>query len=350
MRSKRTPYIIAEIGCNHNGDLDLARQMILEAKKCGCDAFKIQLWNKSELFTNQYLHDLNDGKISLENVKEWKTKELGLNDIFAQVDRFSIYKKEHVELFKFARKAGIDYASTAVTEEGVDFLIDQKVAFIKIASMDTNNPVFLEYVFSKNYPVVVSLGMASLGEIEEIVRIIPEKNKKNVTLLHCVSLYPPDDAIVHLKFIQTLKRLFDINIGYSDHTLGFSIPLAAVALGASVIEKHFTLDKGMPGWDHKVSADPQEMKIICSESKRITAALGTEQRMLSEEEIQKRLKFRRSLIIARPVKKGNKIARADLTYKRPGTGISPAEMKFVLGRTAGRNLEPDQLLEWKDLV
>lgn len=344
------PYIIAEIGCNHNGDLDLARKMILEAKQCGCDAFKIQLWKKSELFTEQYLHDLNSGKISLENVKEWKTKELGLNDIFAQVDKFSIYQKEHIDLFKFARKAGIDYASTAVTEEGVDFLIDQKVAFIKIASMDTNNPVFLEYVFSKNYPVVVSLGMASLGEIEEIVRIIPEKNKKNVTLLHCVSLYPPDDAIVHLKFIQTLKNLFNVSIGYSDHTLGFSVPLAAVALGADVIEKHFTLDKNMPGWDHKVSADPQEMKIICKESKRIVAALGTGQRILSEEEIKKREKFRRSLIVAKNVKKGNKLTRADLTYKRPGTGISPAEMRFVLGRTVSRNLQPDQLLEWSDLV
>ena len=349
MKFKKTPYIIAEIGCNHNGDLDLARKMIIEAKNCGCDAFKIQLWNKSELFTHQYLHDLNDGKISLENVKEWKTNELGLHNIFQQVDRFSIYKKEHEELFKFARKIGIDYASTAVTENGVDFLIAQKVAFIKIASMDTNNPLFLEYVFSKNYPVVVSLGMASLGEIEEIVRLIPKKNK-NVTLLHCVSLYPPEDEIVHLNFIVQLKKLFDVNIGYSDHTLGFSVTLAAVALGATVIEKHFTLDKNMPGWDHKVSANPEEMKIICRESKRIIAAVGDGPRVLSQRELQKRLKFRRSLIVARNVKKGSEIKKEDLTYKRPGTGISPAEMKYVLGRTAKRSLTADQLLDWKDLV
>lgn len=343
------PYIIAEIGCNHNGDLDLAKRMILEAKACGCDAFKVQLWNKSELFTQQYLQDLNDGKIFLENVKEWKTKELGLNNIFDQVDHFAIYEKQHIDLFRFARKAGIHFGSTAVTERGVDFLIDQKVSFIKIASMDTNNPVFLEYVFSKNYPVIVSLGMASLGEIEEIVQLIPKNNKK-VTLLHCVSLYPPEDEIVHLNFIPQLKQLFDVNIGYSDHTLGFSITLAAVALGANVIEKHFTLDKNMPGWDHKVSANPEEMKIICSESKRIVDAVGDGPRALSEREIQKRLKFRRSLIIKRNVKKGSKLTREDLTYKRPGTGISPAEMKYVLGRTAARNLRPDQLLEWKDLV
>src|SRR6185503_17634407 len=167
----KAPYIIAEIGCNHNGDVALAKKMMSEAKACGCDAVKFQLWKKDELFTDQYLRDLDEGRIKLENVSEWKTKEMGLRNIFDQVEKFHIYKKEHIELFAFAKKLKVDVGSTVVTKDGVDFLIEQKVAFLKVASMDTNYPDFVEYVISKNYPAIISTGMGSQKEIDTIVKL-----------------------------------------------------------------------------------------------------------------------------------------------------------------------------------
>ena len=350
MKSTNYPYIIAEIGCNHNGDLDLAKKMIDSAKDCGCDSIKLQLWKKEELITNKHLKELDSGKVKLENVPEWKTKELGLNNIFEQTDKFSIYYDEHIELFDYARSIGIGFSSTPVTKEGIDFLIDCKVDFIKIASMDINNIDFLEYAVSKDYPIVVSTGLASLGEIERFVDMVPKKNREKVAILHCISLYPPEDSLVNLNFIKTLKRLFDVKIGYSDHSLGTSIPLAAVSLGAEMIEKHFTLDKDMPGWDHKVSANPEEMKIICTESKRISNALGNGRKVVTSEEMSKRNKFRRSLILTKELRKGDTITNSDLTYKRPGTGIAPDEYKYVIGRKLNKDKKYDDLLKWEDLV
>lgn len=349
MLRNKYPYIIAEIGCNHNGDVELAKKMIKEAKECSCDAIKLQLWRKEELITEENLHELNEGKVKLENVQKWETKELGLKNIFQQVDKFAIYKDEHIELFKYARKIGIDYGSTAITKDGIDFLVDQDVSFLKVASMDINNLDFIEYVISKDYKTFISTGMASLGEIENVLNLIPKKYYDNITLLHCIAIYPPKDNIINLKFIMTLKRLFNINVGYSDHTLGFSIPLAAVALGSKVIEKHFTLDKQMPGWDHKVSANPYEMKIICEESKRIINSLGNGLKTISKDELDKRLKFRRSLVTAKKLKKENTIKREDVVFKRPGTGIRPDEIKYVLGRKLKHDIEGDQTLFWEDL-
>ena len=349
LRESDAPYIIAEIGCNHNGDLDLAKQMIRGAKECGCQAVKFQLWEQKNLFTKKYLQDLNDGIIRLENVSEWKTKELGLNNIFDQVRAFSIGEKEHGELFDFARELKIDYSSTAVTKEGVDFLIDQKVAFVKLASMDVNNPDLLEYLIAKDYPALISLGMASLDEIKRLVKMVPSKYRKNIVLLHCVSLYPPKDEMVNLKVIKALRGQFKMAIGFSDHSLGCAISLAAVALGARVIEKHFTLDKNLPGWDHKSSADPKEMAALCRESRRIVTALGDGRKELSPDEIQKRLKFRRSLVAARKLTSGEIIKKEDIAVKRPGTGIAPDELAKVVGRKVKTSIEEDELIEWKKL-
>jgi len=349
MKINKYPYIVAEIGCNHNGDIELAKRMIKKAKECGCNAIKLQLWKGEDLITKKHLLELNDGKVKLENVSEWKTKELGLKNIFEQINKFAIYKNEHIKLFEYARRLGIDYASTAIKKDDIDFLLDQKVSFLKVASMDINNLDFLEYVISKNYPTFISTGLASLSEIESVVNIIPKKYKKNITLLHCISIYPPKDNIVNLRLIKSLKRIFDIKIGYSDHTLGFSIPLAAVSLGASVIEKHFTLDKNMPGWDHKISANPEEMEIICKESKRIIDALGNGRKILTKEEKDKKLKFRRSLTTTKYLKRGHIIRRNDITLKRPGTGIQPEELKYVIGRKLKHNIEEDRTLFWKDI-
>lgn len=344
------PYIVAEIGGNHNGEMELAKKMIDSAKKNGADCVKFQMYGPKTLCTFDYLTQLNNGEVKLENVKSWDSKELGLNNIFDQVEKFAVEEKEHIEYFEYARKVGIDYATSAFTKSGIDFCIDQKVAFLKIASCDVTNLDLIEYAISKNYPTQIALGMASLGEIERIVNLIPDKQKSKVTLLHCVSLYPPKDNIVNLKFIQTLRNTFSMNIGYSDHTLGFSIPLAAVALGASVIEKHFTLDKEMPGWDHKVSANPEELRIISSESKRIIDALGDGVKVVSEDELAKRGKFRRSITTRVSLQEGHVITYEDILFKRPGTGIPADRFNEIIGRRVNKNIDEDKTLFWEDLI
>lgn len=346
----RYPYIVAEIGGNHNGDVELGKRMIREAKACGADAVKFQLYRRCDLWTEDHLKELNDGLVKLENVSAWETKELGLKDIFAQVDKFAVQEKEHIEFFNCARECGIDYGTSTFTKKDVDFCIDQKVANLKVASCDVTNLDLIEYVISKDYPTHIALGMASLAEIEAIVNLIPEKCRHNVTLLHCVSLYPPKDELVNLKFIETLRRNFGMAVGYSDHTLGFEIPLAAVAMGASVIEKHFTLDKNMPGWDHRVSADPAEMKIICSASKRITDALGDGIRRVSDDELAKCKKFRRTIATARALKAGEEIRYEDILFKRPGTGIPADKYKEIIGRHVVRDIDENKTLFWEDLV
>ena len=344
------PYIVAEIGGNHNGDVELGKRMIREAKACGADAVKFQLYRRCDLWTEDHLKELNDGLVKLENVSAWETKELGLKDIFAQVDKFAVQEKEHVEFFDCAREYGIDYGTSTFTKKDVDFCIDQKVANLKVASCDVTNLDLIEYVISKDYPTHIALGMASLAEIEAIVNLIPEKCRHNVTLLHCVSLYPPKDELVNLKFIGTLRRNFGMAVGYSDHTLGYEIPLAAVAMGASVIEKHFTLDKNMPGWDHRVSADPAEMKIICSASKRIADALGDGIKRVSDDELAKRKKFRRTIATARALKAGEEVRYEDILFKRPGTGIPADKYKDIIGRHVSRDIEANKTLFWEDLV
>lgn len=349
-QTMKHPYIVAEIGGNHNGEMELAKKMITSAKENGADCVKFQMYGKDTLCTFDYLNQLNSGEVKLENVNNWSSKELGLNNIFDQVEKFAVEEDEHIEYFKYAREIGIDYSTSAFTKSGIDFCVEQKVSYLKIASCDVTNLDLIEYAISKDYPLQIALGMASLGEIENIVNMIPERQKSKVTLLHCVSLYPPKDGLVNLKFIQTLRNTFGLNVGYSDHTLGFSIPLAAVALGASVIEKHFTLDKDMPGWDHKVSANPEELKIICEESKRIYEALGTGIKVVSEEEIAKRKKFRRSVTSRKPLEAGHIITYDDIVFKRPGTGIPADRFNEIIGRRVNHDIEEDKTIFYDDLI
>ncbi len=305
---------------------------------------------EERILDRNHLKELNDGVVKLENVSNWSTKELGLNNIFEQVDKFAVQEQEHIEFFNYARELGIDYGTSAFTKKDVDFCINQKCANLKVASCDVTNLNIIEYVISKDYPTQIALGMASLPEIEAVVKLIPERFKHNVTLLHCVSLYPPKDEYVNLNFLHTLRQAFGMEVGYSDHTFGFSIPLAAIALGATVIEKHFTLDKNLPGWDHKVSANPEEMRIIASESKRIVDALGNGIKVVSDDEIAKQKKFRRSITTADSLKAGQEITYNDILFKRPGTGIPADRFKEVIGRHVNRDIEENKTLFWEDLV
>jgi N-acetylneuraminate synthase len=215
--------------------------------------------------------------------------------------------------------------------------------------MDINNFQLLNYLADRGKPVILSTGMATLSEIDNAVELLYKKGCSEISLLHCISIYPPAYEDIHLKNIPMLQQTFGLPIGFSDHSIGLSIPLASVALGACIIEKHFTTDKNLPGWDHEISADPFELKVICEESINISKSLGSFVRTVSKAEQDKKAKFRRSIVIKESLKEGHILSTDDLTSKRPGTGISPNLMDQVVGRTIIKDLESDTVLKWENL-
>jgi N,N'-diacetyllegionaminate synthase len=223
------------------------------------------------------------------------------------------------------------------------------VPFFKIASMDIVHLPLLEYVARKQRPMIIATGMATLAEIEQAVETVRNEGNEQIVLLHCISIYPPDYDMIHLRNMEMMQQAFDVPVGFSDHSLGTAIPLAAIALGASVIEKHFTLDREMPGWDHAISANPGELRTIVEEGRNVFDSLGSHRRTVSEAEIEKRKKFRRSLVTCSALRQGHVISEADLDAKRPGTGISPDELPYVLGRKLMKDVQQDQVIRWEDL-
>lgn len=351
LRNINKPYIIAEIGCNHNGNTELAIQMINKAKECGADAVKFQFFDEFNLSTSKYIDELELGKIRLENVEKWESTTLGLFNIREQIKAFINSKEQLVVFREYCRKIGIDFGCTAAEECGINFLASIESDFIKIASCDLNNTKMVQTAIQTKLPIVISTGMSSLAEIDEIYNLFKKENYDNFSLLHCVSIYPPRNEIVNLNFINTLQNIYrDCEIGYSDHTLGYAISLAAIAKGAKIIEKHFTLDKNMEGWDHKVSADPKDLEIICKEGQNIFECLGNYHKIVSQDELEKREKFRKSATTARDIKEGEIITENDIVYKRPGTGITPAESKWLIGRKAKCDIAEDTTLVWDYFV
>ncbi|WP_066164091.1 N-acetylneuraminate synthase family protein [Aliarcobacter cryaerophilus] len=344
------PYIIAEIGCNHNGDTELGLKMIKAAKDCGADAVKFQYFTKDNLFTDDYLSELDSGIVKLENVDKWEDKELGLTNIREQISAFTNDEKQLLVFKNYCDEIGIDFGCTPVNEEGVKFLAKIKSDYVKISSMDANNLEMIDACIEAKLPVIISTGMATLQDIDKIYNLFRERNYTNFSILHCVSIYPPRDEIVNLNFIDTLKGIYDCDIGYSDHSLGFSLPIAAIAKGCKIIEKHFTLDKNMPGWDHKVSADENDLRIICEEGNKVFNSLGNKYKVLSEDELEKRKKFRRSMVAKCNLEKGHILTKEDFVYKRPGTGISPDEAMFFIGKKLTKDIKEDKTIFESDFI
>jgi N-acetylneuraminate synthase len=336
------PYVIAEIGANHNGDMEIAKKMIDSAVECGADAVKFQSWTKNSLVSeSEYRNN--------QTYDDSPKKHFG--SLREMVEKYYLREEEHRVLNDYCHSKGIVFCSTPFSTAEVDLLEELDVPFYKIASLDINNYQLLTYVASKQKPILLSTGMSTISEIEKAIKVINETGNKQVVILHCISIYPPKPDDIHLNNISMLREVFpNCVIGFSDHTLGTSVPIASIALGAAVVEKHFTIDKEMPGWDHEISADPQELKYIVSEGEVISKALGNYHRTVSEAEEAKKGKFRRSIVASRTLKKGHIITEADIAYKRPGTHISPDKSQYVIGRVLNRDVSYDDLLDWKDFV
>lgn len=333
------PYVIAEIGANHNGDMNLARKMIDSAKSCGCDAVKFQSWTPESLIAKEE-YDRN------QQYNDSPKKHFGsLRDM---VEKYYLREDQHWELKRYCNNIGIEFCSSSFSKEEANLLEELKVPFYKIASMDINNLSFLAHVARKQKPILLSTGMATLAEIENAIRTIEAEGNSQIILLHCIAIYPPAYEDINLNNIPMLRQAFGYPVGFSDHTIGISIPLASVALGSCVIEKHFTLDKDMPGWDHAVSANPDEMKVIVEESRNIIKALGSFHRTVSQAEEEKKLKFRRSIVASAHLKKGHEITSNDLAFKRPGIGIPPDRSDYVIGRKLNKDKKSDELIMWDD--
>ncbi len=333
------PYIIAEVGSNHNGDMDLCRRLIDAAAAAGAHAVKFQSWTDTSLIAEE----------EYARNTEYSDKKKHFGSLREMVAAYQLTAERHREAHAHCRARGIAFCSTPFSVDEVDLLEDLDVPFFKIASMDVVHLPLLKYVARKQRPVVISTGMATLAEIEQAVETVRAEGNEQIVLLHCVSIYPPEYDTIHLRNMVTMQEAFDVPVGFSDHTLGTAIALAAIAIGACVIEKHFTLDQDMAGWDHAISANPEQLRTIVAEGRNIFAALGENKRIVSAVEMEKRKKFRRSLVARHKLDRGHMLTEADLDAKRPGTGIAPNEIAYVIGRRLASDVAADQVLHWKHL-
>lgn len=337
------PYIIAELGSNHNGDMNIAKKLIIEAKEAGADCVKFQSWSKDTIFSKKTYNENYFVSDDYRNRNDYTLEQI--------VDEYSISEEELLEMKSFADELGIDCTSTPFSKKEADFLIEKLDSpFIKVASMDLNNYPFLKYLAKKNRPIILSTGLSELYEIDNAIRTIENEGNNQIIILHCVSIYPPQDYQVNLNNIVTLQKIYpNYPIGFSDHTLGITIPVASAALGVCLIEKHFTLDKNMSGWDHKVSATKDELALIVSETKRINTALGNFRISCVEDEFRKN-SFRRSIVTTRKINKGEIIKADDLDFKRPGGGIDPGLIDLIIGRVVKNDLPFDEPINLNDLI
>lgn len=333
------PWVIAEIGANHNGDMDLCRRLIDAAQQAGADAVKFQSWSKASLISRAEFArrapyaKLDPSALTLEQ----------------SVERYQLSADQHREIAAYSRERGITFFSSCFSAREVELLESLEVPAYKIASMDVNHFPLLDVVASTRKPVILSTGMATLGEIERALERLQGAGAGPVALLHCVSVYPCPPADVNLRNIPMLQQVFGVPAGLSDHSLGAALAVAAVALGACILEKHFTVDKALEGWDHAISADPAELAAIVRGAREVHEALGRYERVLGPKELENRKAFRRRAVARRRLKRGERLEAGDLEFKRPGNGIGPDEVAFAVGRVLARDVEAEEELEWSDL-
>ncbi len=331
-------YIIAEAGVNHNGSAELAHRMIEIAAHCGADAVKFQTFVAAELATS----DAPKARYQLETTDTAQSQQDMLRSL-------ELTESDYLSLAKAAEKAGIEFLSTPFDRESADLLNRVGMKRFKIPSGELVNLPLLRHVGSLGKPVILSTGMSYIGEVELAVRTLEDAGASEITILHCTSCYPTAPQDCNLNAMKTLHAVTGCPVGYSDHTVGLEIPCAAVALGATVIEKHFTLDRTMPGPDHRASIEPDELRVLVRSIRSIEASLGDGIKRPTQAELNTREIARRSLVAAHDLESGTVIAADHLTAKRPGTGISPVELDRVIGRKLIADVEADELLDWKHI-
>lgn len=329
-------FIIAEAGVNHNGSVVIAKKLVDVAVAAGADAVKFQTYKTERL--------VSESAPKAEYQKRTtKTKETQ----FEMLKRLELSPDAHVKLLSYCKKKGIEFLSTPFDLESIDLLTSLKLKTFKIPSGEITNLPYLRKIGSFKKKVILSTGMADMGEIEDALNILEEAGTKriDITVLHANTEYPTPVKDVNLRAMVTIRDAFKVSVGYSDHTIGIEVPIAAVALGALVIEKHFTLDIGMEGPDHKASLEPNELMAMIKAIRNIEQALGDGIKSPSNSEVINIPIARKSIVAAEKIKKGEVLSEENLTVKRPGTGLSPMLWDKVIGRTAARDFKKDEELE-----
>lgn len=325
--------IIAEAGVNHNGDINLALEMISKAKNAGADIIKFQT-AKPELVISRFAQKA-----------EYQKKTTGSDE-----SQLEMCKKIHLKFEDYflvketCDKEGIQFLSTPFDIESIHFLNDM-VPFWKIPSGEVTNYPYLVEIAKTGKPVVMSTGMCELSEIDSAIAVLKTNGTHEITLLHCNTQYPTPYKDVNLRAMETLRKRYSVKVGYSDHTQGIEVPIAAVALGAEVIEKHFTLDRTLPGPDHKASLEPDELAAMVKAIRNIEAALGNADKTVSDSERENIAIARKSIVATKAIKKGELLNEKNITTKRPGTGLSPMFWNSVIGTKAIRDFQEDEEIE-----
>ena len=328
--------IIAEAGVNHNGDLKIAKELIHQAAIAGADLVKFQTFTVAKLLTLEAPkadYQKDPDALTTSNYEMLKSLELSKND--------------HLELIQECKKYGIEFFSTAFDESNLSFLLELGMSKIKIPSGEITNKPLLEFIAQFNMPVIMSTGMADLNEIQLAIEVLSNNKltRENITILHCTSQYPASFENINLRAITSMKKKFNLNIGYSDHTLGAEASIAAVSLGATIIEKHITLDSNMPGPDHKASMEPKDFQDMVSAIRNIERGLGNGIKAPTSEELEMRTVARKSLVANKKIEKGEIFTQENLTVKRPGNGVSPMSINEVIGTKAVYSFEENDLIK-----
>lgn len=335
-------FIIAEAGVNHNGSEALAMALVEAAAKAGADAVKFQTFNADKL--------VRPGAAKAE----YQERETGSGDQHSMLRALELPANAYPRLLGHCNELGIEFMSTPFDEEAADFLCELGMRRIKVPSGELTNHPFLRYLAAKGLPIILSTGMSSLDEAIEAVNVIKDtwrlcRADAMLAVLHCTSNYPAEPEDVNLRAMQTLGDACQLPVGYSDHTDGIAVAIAATALGATVLEKHFTLDRELPGPDHKASLEPEMFARMIREIRIVERSLGNGVKQPRPAELPVRDLVRRSVTLACPVKSGQALTAADLVLLRPGNGIPPRELDRVIGRRAARDIAAGTTLEWGDL-
>jgi len=328
--------IIAEAGVNHNGDIDLAKQLVTAAAASGADMVKFQTFKAHNLVTK------TASKAAYQNKTADETESQ-----FEMIRKLELSKADHELLIEECNRHGIGFFSTAFDTDSFDMLVNMGIKQVKIPSGELTNLPLLRYMTRLGLPVILSTGMANMGEIEAALEVIENSGtpRELITVLHCTTEYPTPMNDVNLRAMLSIKSAFGVEVGYSDHTPGIEIPIAAVALGATVIEKHFTLDRNLPGPDHLASLEPKELKAMVDAIRNIELALGDGIKRPSASEIRNIPIARKSLVATRSIRAGEFFSADNIGTKRPGTGISPMLWDDVIGRKANSDFTIDELIK-----
>ncbi len=339
-------FVIAEAGVNHNGSDDLAFQLVDVAAEAGADAVKFQSFRAESLT-----------KPGAEKA-EYQKDKTGEGDQLSMLKKLELSTEMHHRLKEHCQKAGIEFLSTPFDEETADFLVEMGIKRFKVPSGELTNLVMMKHLASQNLPMIISTGMGTLEEIQDAVETIrntreglnfEEPLESMLTLLHCTSNYPAALSDINLRAMQTMQHEFQLPVGYSDHSEGLLVPVMAVAMGACVIEKHFTLDRSMPGPDHAASVEPKELKTMVDNIRATTQALGSPKKTPTPSELPIRDLVRKSVTLKHALSVGQSIKEDDLLLLRPGTGILPRDIEKVLTKKAAHDLPQWHTLQWSDL-